>query len=437
MTAAPPVAPLAALARRPAADPVLYWPGGVMSAGELRRRIASLAAAAAAHSPGPGPLRVTSTDRLEMLTGVLAGLSLGRPVLPLAAASGDDPAWGLPPGTKPAAELWVPTSGSSGPARIARLPAAALDAHVAASTAVLPRLGPGDRWLVCLPMHTIGALAAAWRALSAGASLALLKGFDAAAARALMAAGATHVSVVPAMLAPLAAAKAPPPRGLRCLLSGGGPLSQEAADIALAQGWPLWQGWGMTETCAHVAAGPVDAAWQPGVVGRPLPGAELSVEPGSGRIRIAGPMVMAGYLDPGGSRDAGLAADGSFLSSDAGEWLDDGRLRLLGRADEVIVSGGVNIHPETVEAALEACPGVDEAGVTSRPDPRWGALVVAVYAGDITPPALDEWARQHLPATVRPRRFLRVARLPRNAMGKLLRRQLGELGLEAEAGPLG
>jgi O-succinylbenzoic acid--CoA ligase len=437
MTAAPPVAPLAALARRPAADPVLSWPGGVMTAGELRQRVAQKAAAATTRSPGPGPLRVTSADRIELLVGVLAGLSLGRPVLPLAGATPGETTWQLPPGADLAAELWVPTSGSSGPPRVALLPAAALDAHVAASATVLPPLGPGDRWLLCLPMHTIGALAAAWRTLSAGASLALLPRFDAAAARTLMAAGATHVSVVPAMLAPLAAAEAPTPRGLRCLLSGGGPLSREAADVALAQGWPLWQGWGMTETCSHVAAGPVDAAWQPGVVGRPLPGAHLALEPESGRIRIAGPMVMAGYLDAQGPGHAGLAADGSFLSSDAGEWLDDGRLRLLGRADEVIVSGGVNIHPETVEAALEACPGVDEAGVTSRPDPRWGALVVAVYAGDITPAALEAWARQQLPPSHRPRRFLRVARLPRNAMGKLLRRELAELGLETKAGPLG
>jgi O-succinylbenzoic acid--CoA ligase len=437
MTAAPPVAPLAALARRPAADPVLSWPGGMMTAGELRARVAREAAEFSARSLGPGPLRVAGADRIEMLIGVLAGLSLGRPVLPLADTTAGEPAAWLPPGAAPAAELWVPTSGSSGPPRIARLPAAAMDAHVAASAAVLPALGPGDRWLICLPMHTIGALAAAWRVLSAGAALALLPRFDAEAARTLMAAGATHASVVPAMLAPLAEVEAPPPQGLRCLLSGGGPLSREAADVALAQGWPLWQGWGMTETCSHVAAGPVDATWQPGVVGRPLPGAELTLEPESGRIRIAGPMVMAGYLDAESSGHAGLAADGSFLSNDAGEWLDDGRLRLLGRADEVIVSGGVNIHPETVEAALEACPGVDEAGVTSRPDPRWGALVVAVYAGEITPAALDDWTRQHLPDASRPRRFLRVARLPRNAMGKLLRRELAELGLEAEAGPLG
>jgi O-succinylbenzoic acid--CoA ligase len=465
MTAAPPVAPLAALARRPAADPVLSWPGGVMNAGALRTRIAELVAGAGPAGPAAGPVAVVAAERIELLVGVLAGLSLGRPVMPLdparpdmdacLAAMGHGSVMHLAPGGRcdwrpgapgqvaspasrtTAAELWVPTSGTSGPARIARLPAGALDAHVAASAALLPPLGPGDRWLVCLPTHTIGALAAAWRALSAGASLGLLQHFDAGAARRIMAEGATHVSVVPAMLGPLAEADAPPPRSLRCVLSGGGPLSPAAARHALARGWPLWQAWGMTETCAHVAAGPVDAAWTPGVVGRPLPGTELSLEPDSGRIRIAGPMVMAGYVDAHRGPGTGLDADGSFLSNDAGEWLDDGRLRLLGRADEVIVSGGVNIHPEIVEQALEQCAGVDEAGVTARPDPRWGALVVAVYAGEISPGALEAWTRTHMPRDSRPRRFLRVARLPRNAMGKLLRRELAELGLEAEAGTLG
>lgn len=440
MTGAPPVAPLAALARRPAADPVLYWPGGMLSAGQLRERIAATAAAAK-RPPPQGAWVVAADDRIEMLIGVLAGLSLGRPVIPL------DPAtprtlrdWdlSLPAQVQAASpELWVPTSGTTGPPRIARLPAAALDAHCVASAGVLPRLGPGDRWLACLPMHTIGALAAAWRVLSAGASLALLRRFDAVAARTLMAAGTTHVSVVPAMLGPLAEADAPPPRELRCLLSGGGPLSAAAARQPRARGWPLWQAWGMTETCSHVAAGPVDEAWAPGVVGRALPGAKLSLQPDSGRIRIAGPMVMAGYFDACGDAPAGLEPDGSFLSNDAGAWLDDGRLQLLGRADEVIVSGGVNIHPETVEQALEACAGVDEAGVTGRPDPRWGALLVAVYAGEISPEALEAWARERLPSTTRPRRFVRVARLPRNPMGKLLRRELAELGLEAEAGTLG
>jgi O-succinylbenzoic acid--CoA ligase len=239
------------------------------------------------------------------------------------------------------------------------------------------------------------------------------------------------------MLAPLAETPAPPPRGLRCLLSGGGPLSREAADAALAQGWPLWQGWGMTETCSHVAATPVDEDWEPGIVGRPLPGVTLDLDADGGRIRIAGPMLMAGYAAAGAATGAGLEADGSLLSNDLGAWLPDGRLRLLGRADTVIVSGGVNVHPEAVEARLLECPGVDEAGVSGRPDSRWGQSVVAFYAGPAEPEAVAAWARDHLASAERPRRFIRLARLPRTAMGKISRAELGQIGLEAEAGPRG
>ncbi|MGD9388466.1 MAG: AMP-binding protein [Gammaproteobacteria bacterium] len=432
-------APLAALARRPAADPVLVWPGGAMTAGEVRARIAERAVVARTAVRRDGLFRVAVHDRVDCLVDVLAGLSLGGPVAVLDPGrpefDADLAALAPAAGTGPA--LWVPTSGTTGPARIAMLPAAALDAHVAASAALLPPLGSGDRWLVCLPPHTIGALAALWRVLAAGATLAVLPRFDPAAARTLMADGASHVSLVPAMLAPLAAVAAPPPRNLRCLLSGGGPLSAEAAAVARQQGWPLWQGWGMTETCSHVAAGPVDETWQPGTVGRPLPGATLDLQPDDGRIRITGPMVMAGYAQPGGAGGKGLEPGGSLLSNDVGEWLPDGRLRLLGRADTVIVSGGVNVQPEAVESALLECPGVDEAGVTGRPDPRWGALLVAVYAGPAAPGAVAAWAASQLPSARRPRRFIRVAQLPRNAMGKISRTELAQLGLEAEAGPVG
>jgi o-succinylbenzoate---CoA ligase len=435
--------PVARLARWPAAAPALAWPGGALSYGELRLRVETLAAAArgAPHSPLP----IVSSSRLDLALGVLAALSLGRPALPLDPARPDLDAClaACAPAPAPTSKctststpasacaddiaLLLPTSGTTGAARIAMLSAAALDAHVAASAAVLPPLGPGDRWLVCLPMTSIGALAALWRTLSAGACLGLLEHFDAGEARRFMAAGASHVSIVPAMLAPLADAVAPEPRGLRCLLSGGGPLSAATAAIAHARGWPLWNGWGMTETCSHVAVGPVDAHWQEGVVGRPLPGVALELEAPDGRLGIRGPMLMSGYARPGLAPGDGLEADGRFRSGDLGEFLADGALRVTGRADDVIVTGGVNVHPQAIEQALEGCPGAGEVAVGARPDPRWGQVLVALYTGDAQAGALESWARAHLPSASRPREFRRVTQLPRNAMGKLLRAELAPL----------
>lgn len=450
------VTPVARLARWPASAPALAWPGGAMDYGRLRARVTALASVAAGLGAPDSPLAIISASRVNVALGVLAALRLGRPALPLDAARPDledclaacAPGGALgdeefaaaatapraprrtlarPAGFTQRCALLVPTSGTRGPAHVAMLSAAALDAHVAASAAVLPPLAVGDRWLVCLPMTSIGALAALWRILSAGACLALPERFDAEAARRTMADGASHVSIVPAMLAPLCNVAAPPPRGLRCLLSGGGPLSARAADAARACGWPHWHGWGMTETASHVAVGPVDADWREGIVGRPLPGVELAVDAARGRVTIGGPMLMSGYASPGMATGAGLLPDGRLLSGDLGEWLADGRLRILGRADDVIVTGGVNVHPEAVEVALGACPGVGEVAVTARPDARWGMVLVALYTGPTEAAALEAWARAHLPSASRPRSFRRVVTLPRNAMGKLLRHDLPAL----------
>lgn len=456
-------ATLAALRRWPDGSPALAWPGGDMSYGELRARVGAFAQIATGLGAPRSPLAIVSASRLNIALGVLAALRLGRPALPLDAARPDvaaclaatapggalaDPDVPLPPtlpradfrtgttgrravgtpGRLPAeivgqagAALLVPTSGTSGPAQVAMLSAHAMDAHVAASAQVLPPLEPGARWLVCLPMNSIGALAALWRTLSAGACLALLECFDPEDARGLMAEGASHVSVVPAMLQPLAQCRGPAPRGLRCLFSGGGPLPAQAAALALAEGWPLWTGWGMTETASHVAAGPVDADWREGNVGRPLPGAELEIEAASGRLVVAGPMLMSGYACPGLEPGTGLEVDGRFVSGDLGEFLADGRLTVLGRADDVIVTGGVNVRPQAVEDVLGACPGAGEVAVTARPDARWGLVLVALYTGEATAATLDAWARERLPSASRPREFRRVSALPRNAMGKLLR----------------
>ncbi len=444
--------PVARLAQWPAAAPALAWPGGKMSYGRLRDRVDALADIARRSGPAGSPLAVQAGSRLGTVLGVLAGLSLDRPVLPLdparpdraaclaacapgglldpdagtvtPLAGGEAAAPGLSADQRPA--LLVPTSGTSGAARVAMLTAAAMDAHVAASAQVLPPFGSAGRWLVCLPMTSIGALAALWRALSAGGCFALLEGFEASAAGQLMARGTSHVSLVPAMIPPLAESRAAS-RELRCVLTGGGPLSARMAELALAAGWPLWNAWGMTETASHVAAGPVEPGWREGVVGQPLPGVTIRVESDGGRLVLGGPMLMSGYAAPGLAPGAGLAGDGYYTSGDLGERLADGRLRVLGRADDVLVTGGVNVHPEIVERQLSACAGAGEIAVTARPDHRWGMTLVALYTGTAPVAALEAWARASLPPAARPRVFARVPALPRNAMGKLLRHELPAL----------
>ncbi len=444
--------PAQALADGPAAGPGLTWPGGSLARGSLREEVGRLAAAIRQACPAEQPVGILSASRRRVALGVLAADWAGHAALPLDPAApgiaaaldlagvgvvirdNDQPA----PENVPAlsfdaggvravpcrgsGDLIVATSGATGTPRLVVVDGPAMAAQAGASAAVLPPLSPGAHWLVCMPMTSIGALAALWRAFRAGAGVAVLERFDPADAAALIRAGASHVSLVPAMLPPLVRQLGPDPGALSCVLAGGGPLSRVVARRAVEARWPLWTGWGMTETASHVAAGPVDERWEAGIAGRPLPGITIGRDPVTGRLKVAGPTLMRGRLGPHGM--SGLEPDGSLLTSDIGDVTEDGRIRILGRADQVIVSGGVNVYPETVEALLAECEDLGEAAVAAIPDPEWGQRVLAFYTGELSPEQADVAARQHwtergFASALRPRAWCRVPALPRNAMGKL------------------
>jgi O-succinylbenzoic acid--CoA ligase len=214
-----------------------------------------------------------------------------------------------------------------------------------------------------------------------------------------------------------------PAASLRTLLVGGASLDPSLARRLRAGSWPAWVSYGMTETCSHVTLAAVDEAWHPGLVGTPVPGARLDIREGGGgpgRITIAGPMVMRGYLGEPTLREP-------LVTGDVG-WMDDaGRLHVSGRADDVIVTGGTNVHPAGVEAVLASMPGITAVAVGSVADPRWGQRLVALYVGEASPESLAEACRSRLSAAERPREFRQVASLPANASGKLDRQRLREL----------
>jgi O-succinylbenzoic acid--CoA ligase len=173
--------------------------------------------------------------------------------------------------------------------------------------------------------------------------------------------------------------------------------------------------------------------WVSGQVGTPLPGIELEIvdedgraTSGIGRIRIRGSAVMAGYANPESQTGLGLEL-GWFVSGDLGRFDEQGRLTVLGRHDDMLVSGGVNVHPQAVEEVLKRCPGVTDAALTAVADDTWGDLLVALVAGEAGDEALEKWCRNELPGAMRPRRFIRVPLLPRNALGKLKRLALRSL----------
>lgn len=308
----------------------------------------------------------------------------------------------------PSLALIIATSGSTGEPKGVRLSWRAIAAACRMSVKTLD-LRPGDAWLACLPLYHVGGAMILYRCLRAGATAVVHEGFDVTAvARDLARRRISHLSLVPPMLAQLLDAAVPPAPTLRCVLVGGAALSRAIYDRAIAAGWPLRLSYGMTETCATAL-----------VDGRPLPGVRVRIGT-AGTLEIATPARMAGYL--GGPR-----SDEWFASSDLAAVDADGNVRILGRADDMLVSAGLNVHPADVEASLSACPGVREAGVIGIPDPVWGDVIACAYEGETGEAMLEDWCRAHLPTARRPRRFLRVDRLPRLTSGKLDRRALPTL----------
>ncbi len=326
----------------------------------------------------------------------------------------------------PDTALIISTSGSEGQPRAVLLGNAQLDAAATAANAGLV-LGACDLWLNCLPLYHIGGQSILWRCARAGAGVVLHEGFSAEnTARDLAARPITHISLVPAMLARLLDLGIAPPASLRAVLIGGAALSAPLYERATAAGWPLYVSYGMSETAAQVATfNPDDGPWHEGLVGRTMPGHEIRIGD-DGRIRIRGPQVMSGYLD-----GSGIDADGWLTTGDLGRLDSEGRLTVLGRADDMLISGGRNVHPQEIESCLAGCPGVVDVAVTGLPDPVWGDLIVALVVGAIDCDTLLVHARRHLPSAAIPRRIRNLDRLPRNAAGKLERAVLRHLAAGA------
>ncbi|MCU1595774.1 MAG: AMP-dependent synthetase [Frankiales bacterium] len=280
--------------------------------------------------------------------------------------------------------LVVPTSGSTGSPKGVLLTAACLRAS---ADAALERLGGPGRWWLTLPVTHIG-----------GLQVVLRSGFEPS----LDPAGCRYCSLVPTQLQRMM--DDPRLRSFEAILLGGAAAPPSLLDAARARGLRVVTTYGMSETSGGCVYD-----------GVPLAGVSLSV---TDRIVLSGPVVALGYR-------FGSRFDGTFVTSDVGA-LVDGRLEVLGRADDMVITGGEKVAPLAVEAALLEHPSVVEAAVLGVPDAEWGSAVVACVVTR-APLGLDEareWVADRVSRVAAPRRLVVLAALPILPGGKVDRVQL-------------
>jgi len=352
--------------------------------------------------------------------------------------------------------LAVPSETPTGPALLAYTsgttgnPKAVVLSHLNLSSSIKAAMlswgwRPEDVLVHALPLFHQHGLSGVHASLLSGSQTVVLERFDPEALWSTMAAvRASVLFAVPAMyqrLATWAQSVTPDPRvhaDLRLAVSGSAPLSPALAERIrrLLGQFPL-ERYGTTESGLNVS-NPYTGPRRPGTVGLPLPGVELAVVNGEGipvpdgkdgEILVRGRQVFGGYRGAPEETARAFFADGWFRTGDIGR-LDpaDGYLAITGRLKELIITGGMNVYPREVESALELLPGVAQAAVVGVPSQRWGEEVVAVvvpaHGERFDPQAILLEVRLQLSPYKCPKRIVATDALPRNAMGKLLRRDL-------------
>lgn len=279
-----------------------------------------------------------------------------------------------------------------------------------------------DRWLMCVPLHHVSGLAILLRGAIGGTTVVIQRGFEADAVyEAIDRHGAKLVSLVPTMLKRLLEeGNSTRLRKLRVALVGGGPLVPSLREWAIAEGVPIAPTYGLTEAASQVATlAPHQTPHKHASAGLPLMPTQVRIAD-DGRIMVKGPTVAPAEVD-----EHGWLRTGDLGAMDAG-----GFLYFLGRADNVIVTGGENVSPEEVERTLFQRPDVEDAAVFGREHPEWQAAVTArvvlvggVKASDALKDELIEFCKARLPSYKAPKEIEFASELPRDAIGKLLRRK--------------
>ncbi len=463
--------PVAEAASRRPDDPALSGPTGGLTYAALDRQIAAAAALLARKGVRAGErVALLGQNSPEMIVAVWALLRLGAVSCPLSTRLPervvlerkvllgaelllcDEPFAAWPGRTLPLASLMeaapapgranalldverhatvIYTSGSTGAPRAAVLTARNLLASAAGSNLNLP-LQRGDRWMLSLPLYHVGGLGILLRCALAGACV-VLPSPDVSTHVQVSEAAATHVSFVTTQLLRLLEGNGPLPETLRGVLLGGSAFSAGILEAAHARGLPILTSYGCTEMASQVTT------TQPGAdlsglltSGRPL--AHRKVRLGAdGRIHLSGDTLFAGYMDRGEINPC-RDEDGWFATGDVGEWAPKGLLRVLGRVDNLFISGGENVQPEAIEGVIERVNGILRAVVVPVPDRAFGYRPVAFVearGAELPVKAIQATLDHDLPRFMHPVAFLELPpadgsmKLNRAGLQRLATQQLG------------
>ena len=234
-------------------------------------------------------------------------------------------------------------------------------------------LGPGDRWLLSLPLYHVGGLSILFRCLLGGAAMVLAEPGE-KSGESIAKYGVTHVSLVSTQLRRLLS-EGDASESLKAVLLGASGIPASLLEQAANRNLPVYTSYGLTEMASQVTTTSGASREELETSGRVLPYREVSIS-GESEILVRGETLFSGYVE-GDKVERPLDREGWFHTKDLGELGADGYLRVLGRRDNLFISGGENVQPEEIEEALLHLEGVLQAAVAPVPDPEFGFRPVA------------------------------------------------------------
>jgi long-chain acyl-CoA synthetase len=336
------------------------------------------------------------------------------------------------------------TAGTSGLPKGAMLTHANLKANIDQMRQVPIAIGPDDVALCVLPLfHIFGLNVVLNMAIEVGSKVVLSERFDPSGSLDLIKANlVTMIAGAPPVFVAWLMGDAPRDAfsNLRVAVSGAAPLAKEVlSGFKDRYDVTIWEGYGLTETSPALTSTAIGGVPKPNCVGRPLPGVEIKLidedgdevadEGDPGEIVVRGPNVFSGYWNRPEESKAAFTEDGWFKSGDVGVFDDDGDLYIVDRKKDMVLVSGFNVYPREIEDVLRRHPNVGDVAVIGVPDEHTGEHIKAIVVADppgesVTADSLLEFCSTNLAPYKTPKEIEIVADIPRNAAGKVLRREL-------------